>query len=97
MRRSTGPLVEHHTPKAAERPILAYIDPATKTVRLPEDLERAFKASRSAHIFFEKLSYTNKKEYVEWIVTAKREATRAERVEGTIDRLNRAFKNPRNM
>jgi hypothetical protein len=41
MRRSTGTLVKHHTPKAAERPILEYIDPATKTVRLPEDLEQA--------------------------------------------------------
>ncbi len=97
MRRSTGPLVEHHAPKAAERPILEYIDPASKTVRLPEDLERALKASRSARTFFEGLSYTNKKEYVEWIVTAKRDATRADRVQGTIELLNKEFKNPRNI
>jgi Bacteriocin-protection, YdeI or OmpD-Associated len=97
MRRSAGIIVNAPAPKAAERPILAYIDPATKTVRLPGDLEQALKASRSARVFFEGLSYTNKKEYVEWIVTAKRKATRAERVAGTIERLNKTWKNPRNL
>jgi Bacteriocin-protection, YdeI or OmpD-Associated len=97
MRRSTGTLVKKHPPKATERPILEYIDPATKTVRLPDDLERAFKSSKSARVFFDGLSYTNKKEYVEWIVTAKREATRAERVEGTVERLKKEWKNPRNL
>jgi Bacteriocin-protection, YdeI or OmpD-Associated len=99
MRRSTDTLtlVKRHTQKAAERPILEYIDPATKTVRLPEDLEQALKSGKSARVFFDSLSYTNKKEYVEWIVTAKRDATRTERVEGTVERLNKKWKNPRNL
>lgn len=97
MRRSAGIIVEKHPPRAAERPILEYIDAATKTVRLPEDLEHAFKSSKSARLFFNGLSYSNKKEYVEWIVTAKREATRAERVAGSVERLTKEWKNPRNL
>jgi Bacteriocin-protection, YdeI or OmpD-Associated len=97
MRRSTESPVKKHAPKATERPILEYIDAATKTVHLPKDLEQAFKSSKSARAFFNSLSYTNKKEYVEWIVTAKRDATRAERVAGTIERLNKEWKNPRNL
>jgi hypothetical protein len=97
MRRSTESLVKKHAPRATERAILEYIDPATKTVRLPDDLERAFKSGKSARVFFDSLSYTNKKEYVEWIVTAKRDATRTERVAGTVERLNKKWKNPRNL
>ncbi len=97
MRRSAGIIEKKHPPRAAERPIKEYIDPANKTVRLPDDLERALKSSKSARLFFNSLSYTNKKEYVEWIVTAKREATRAERVKGSVERLNKEWKNPRNL
>jgi hypothetical protein len=97
MRRSTETVVKKHAPKGAERPILAYIDAGSKTVRLPEDLERAINVSKAARSFFESLSYTNKKEYVEWVVTAKREETRIERVKGTVERLKKEWKNPRNL
>jgi len=80
-----------------ERVIFDYIDTATKTVRLPEDLENALKKSKKATAFFESISFTNKKEYVEWIVTAKREETRAERIAATIERLEKGWKNPRNL
>jgi len=83
--------------KPRERPIFDYIDAAKKTIRLPEDLEKAFKKSKKAVSFFDNLSFTNKKEYVEWIVSAKRDETRKERVEGTIERLEKNWKNPRNM
>jgi uncharacterized protein YdeI (YjbR/CyaY-like superfamily) len=66
-------------------------------VRLPEDLERAINVSKAARSFFEGLSYTNKKEYVEWVVTAKREETRTERIKGTVERLKMEWKNPRNL
>lgn len=82
---------------ARERPILEYIDAATKTVRLPDDLAAAMKRSKAAREFYDTLSFTNKKEYVEWVVTAKREETRAERVKGTIERLQNGWKNPRNL
>jgi len=85
------------TRSAKDRPILDYIDPATKTVRMPEDLEKAMKRSKAAREFYDTLSYTNKKEYVEWVVSAKREETRTERVKGTIEKLEKAWKNPRNL
>jgi len=81
----------------AERPILAYSDPVTKTVRLPDDLATALKKDKKATAFFEMLSFTNKKEYVEWVITAKREETRKERVKESILRLNKLWKNPRNL
>jgi Bacteriocin-protection, YdeI or OmpD-Associated len=80
-----------------ERPIFNYIDATTKIVRLPEDFDKALKKSRKASQFLETLSFTNKKEYVEWIVTAKRDETRKERVNGSIERLEKGWKNPRNM
>jgi len=84
-------------PKAADRPILPYIDAATKTVRLPDDLALAFKKNKAAGDYFNTLAYSHRKEYVEWIVTAKQEATRKSRIDGTIERLEKQWKNPRNL
>ena len=83
--------------KPKERPVFDYVDPKTKTVRLPDDLEAALKKNKKQNEFFNQLSFTNKKEYIEWIVTAKREETRTERINGTIERLSKEWKNPRNM
>ncbi|MFN2438862.1 MAG: YdeI/OmpD-associated family protein, partial [Chitinophagaceae bacterium] len=83
--------------KPKVREIFNYIDPAKKLVRLPDDLSVAFEKNKKAKLLFDALSFTNKKEYVEWIVTAKREETRNDRVKGTIQRLEKGWKNPRNM
>jgi hypothetical protein len=80
-----------------ERPILDYIDPKQKIVRLPDDLAAVLSKNKKAASFFESLSFTNKKEYVEWVVTAKRPETRLERVTGTLERLSKGWKNPRNL
>ncbi len=77
-----------------ERPIFDYIDAATKTVRLPEDLETAFNKNSTAAVFFNSLSFTNRKEYVEWIVSAKRPETRTERIQKTVEKLEAGWKNP---
>ncbi|HEY8898302.1 MAG TPA: YdeI/OmpD-associated family protein [Niastella sp.] len=83
--------------KPKERPIRDYIDPKQKIVRLPDDLKTVLTKNKKASTFFESLSFTNKKEYVEWVVTAKREETRKQRVTDTLDRLLKGWKNPRNM
>jgi len=83
--------------KPRERPIFDYVDPKTKSVRLPDDLSALLRKNKRQEDFFSTLSFTNKKEYIEWIITAKREETRAERVQGTLDRLAKEWKNPRNM
>jgi len=83
--------------KPRERPIFDYVDPKTKSVRLPDDLSAVLRKNKRQEDFFNTLSFTNKKEYIEWIITAKREETRAERVKGTLDRLAKEWKNPRNI
>lgn len=79
-----------------KRPVFDFVDPVTKTVKLPEDFSTALKKNRKQKQFFESLSFTNKKEYLEWIVTAKREDTRATRVKESIERLGLEWKNPAN-
>jgi hypothetical protein len=80
-----------------ERPILDYADSKTKTIRLPEDLAKAFTKNKKAAAVFEGLAFSHKREYVEWIVTAKRDETRATRIQGTLARLEKGWKNPRNI
>ena len=80
-----------------ERAIFNYIDAKTKTIRLPDDLAAALKKSKKEEAFFNTLSFTNRKEYVEWIVTAKREETRTQRVKESIEKLSKQWKNPRNL
>lgn len=82
---------------AAPREIFNWVNPQTKEVTLPDDLATALKKNKKVAAYFESLSFTNKKEYIEWIVTAKREETRAERISGTVERLGKQWKNPRNL
>ena len=83
--------------KPKERPIFDYIDVKNRIVHPPVDLEKEIRKSKKAQSFYDSLSFTNKKEYVEWVVTAKREETRKERIKGTIERLEKSWKNPRNI
>jgi uncharacterized protein YdeI (YjbR/CyaY-like superfamily) len=71
--------------------------PGDQNSKLPDDLAAAFKKNKKAAEFFNTLSFTNKKEYIEWVVTAKQEATRNDRLKGTIERLVKGWKNPRNI
>jgi hypothetical protein len=82
---------------AAPREIFNWVNPQTKEVKLPDDLAAALKKNKKEAAFFDTLSFTNKKEYIEWIVTAKREETRNERIKGTIERLGKQWKNPANL
>ena len=80
-----------------EREIFKWVNPKTKEVKLPDDLSNALRPHKKEAAYFELLSFTTKKEYIEWIITAKREETRAERIRGTIERLGMQWKNPRNI
>ncbi len=63
------------------------LDVEERVVTVPLELKRAFKSDKEAKSAFEKLSYTHKKEFVTWIEEAKREETRARRVEQTLKML----------
>ena len=88
---------ETKTVAAKPRLIFDYIDATTRTIRLPDELEQALRTDEQASTYFNTLSFTNKKEYVEWIVTARLEETKKERVAGTMERLAKGWKNPRNL
>lgn len=51
-----------------------------KTVEVPADLQQALDKNKSALSFFNDLSYVYKKDFVEWVTTAKREETRKDRI-----------------
>jgi hypothetical protein len=82
--------------KPKVREIFNWVNPQTKEVRLPDDLATELMKNKKEAAYFDSLSFTNKKEYIEWIVTAKREETRMERIKGTIERLEKKWKNPAN-
>jgi hypothetical protein len=83
-------------PVKADRAVFDYVDPKTKMVNLPSDFEPLLSKSKKAKAFFEGLSFSNKKEYIEWIVSAKRDETRRQRLSDSIDRLEKGWKNPAN-
>lgn len=79
---------------APEREIFKWADSTTKTIRLPEDLENALAQHAECQAFWDKLSFSCRREYVEWIVTAKQAETRNKRIEGTLERLAKGQKTP---
>jgi len=62
-------------------------DVGERTVEVPRDLRGALAADKQAKGLFKALSYSCKKEYVEWITSAKREETRAGRVTKAVEML----------
>ncbi len=74
--------------KAGDRvQIIMETDTEPRTVELPPDLEKALAKSKAARTRFDQLSYTHRKEYVQWLEAAKRPETRQRRLLQTIERL----------
>jgi hypothetical protein len=62
-------------------------DDAPRTVAVPADLEAALKKAPAQEKSFAALSYSHKKEYAEWIESAKKPETRQKRIEKAIELL----------
>lgn len=60
---------------------------AKKDLIVPDDLNKALTKNKKARAQFDKISYSHKKEYVEWITEAKTEPTRLKRLATTIEWL----------
>lgn len=58
-----------------------------RVVEIPPDLAAALQADPAAREFYDRLSYTHRKEYVRWVEEAKREQTRSDRVAKTLEML----------
>ena len=58
---------------------------AAKKLKVPDYLTAALKKNRKARTTFEGFSQSNRNDYVEWVVEAKQEATRAKRLATAIE------------
>ena len=69
------------------------LDTEPRTVRVPADLRRALEADEVSERTFAELSFTHRREYVDWVEEAKRPETRARRIASTVERVRagRAF------
>jgi Bacteriocin-protection, YdeI or OmpD-Associated/Domain of unknown function (DUF1905) len=65
------------------------LDTEPRTVRVPADLRAALHEDGAAEAAFAKLSFTHRREYVEWVEEAKRPETRARRIAETVDRVKK--------
>ena len=54
-------------------------DDAERQVAMPDELARELRRNKKAAAFFEGLSYSARKEYADWIATAKQVETKASR------------------
>jgi hypothetical protein len=72
----------------------AYIDVDNKVITLPHYIKTTLEQQPAAMAWYQQLSYSNKKEYVLWILTAKQEKTRNERLLKMMDMLANKKKNP---
>jgi hypothetical protein len=75
-------------------PYAEFIDVANRTVILPPAMAMALSTQPPALENFHKLSYTNKKEYILWVLTAKQDKTRTERLKKSVEKLAAGKKNP---
>jgi len=83
-----------NTRRTASAPKTVKRDTTNKVVEVPEDLQKVLKENPECELFFTNLAYTHRKEYVNWITSAKREETKNKRIVGTIERLKKGIKNP---
>jgi hypothetical protein len=70
------------------------VDRKNRVITAPKDLQALFKKSAKAKAFFESLSFTHQREYVQWVVEAKRPETRTDRLTKTVEKLSKGKKNP---
>jgi uncharacterized protein YdeI (YjbR/CyaY-like superfamily) len=63
------------------------LDSAPRRIAVPKDLAAALADDPDAKQAFAKLSFTHRREYVEWIEEAKRPETRARRIAAAVERV----------
>ena len=63
------------------------LDTEPRTVAVPEDLRAALDRDPEVAGAFDRMSFTHRREYVEWVEEAKRPDTRARRIAGTLERV----------
>lgn len=69
-------------------------DTAERIVEVPKELEEALKLNPEAEVFYNSLSYSNRKEYANWIAAAKKQETKDKRLNKTMELLLNGVKHP---
>ena len=69
------------------------VDYINRTIEVPSELQQLFNKNKPAAVFFDSLAFTHRREYVEWIVSAKRAETKTRRLETTMEKLIAGKKN----
>ena len=67
--------------------VVMELDTEPRRVRVPDDLAQALASDPEAKDTFARLSFTHRREYVEWVEEAKRPETRTRRIEQTLERV----------
>jgi uncharacterized protein YdeI (YjbR/CyaY-like superfamily) len=62
-------------------------DTEKRMVIVPEDLVQELTANPEAEAVFNKFSYSCQKEYVDWIISAKKAETRQSRIQKSIEKI----------
>ncbi len=65
-----------------------------RIVELPPDLQQALDEHPGELAYFQQLSYTHQREYVQWVTQAKRTETRLGRIQRMIEMLQQHSKTP---
>jgi hypothetical protein len=64
--------------------VVIAVDQSERVVNVPPELSKALSTNKAAAAAFKALSYSHRKEYADWIASAKREETRVSRAEKSI-------------
>ena len=72
--------------------VILETDVELRRVEVPPDLKKALSREPAVKALFDKLSYTHRREYVNWINESKKEETRARRITQTIEILKKGKK-----
>jgi hypothetical protein len=67
--------------------VVVQLDDEPRQVEIPAELKKPLEADHQLKRAWDSLSYTQQREYSNWIQDAKREETRRRRVEQTLERL----------
>ena len=70
------------------------VDREKRIVTAPKDLQKLLAKNAKARATFDTLSFTHRKEYVVWIIEAKKAETRSARLGKTVEMLSKGKKNP---
>jgi len=67
--------------------VLIIEDTEERVIEVPADFDAALNKNKTAKEIFEKMSFTHRREYVEWITSAKKSETRESRINKAVEMI----------